>query len=277
MPVRLTVLRHQIAAWNAGHKKECVGPAEDTTVAQLTKAMFAPVVLTKKQGRLKARLVLLQKANDFTGVLGLEREVLALASELQCTDSETTSWIRNLVGHCHFQAQNYTRACELHKEDKSMNEALGNRARVARACCNLGHCCYRTGDYARARELHEQHRAICEALGDHVGMAAACGNLGCCYHSMGDYVRARELHEQHRAICEAHGDHAQVAVACGNLGCCYESTGDYVRAREMHEQRRAMAEALGDRAGVAAACANLGSCYFHRGDFARACLFNEYA
>ena len=57
----------------------------------------------------------------------------------------------------------------------------------------------------RASEMHEQHRAICEALGDRAGVSGACCNLENCSYSTGDYGRARELHEQHRAISEALG------------------------------------------------------------------------
>ena len=66
--------------------------------------------------------------------------------------------------------------------------------------------------------MYEQARAICEALGDRAGVARAWCNLGICYGSTGDYVRAREMHEKYKAMAEALGDRTGVAMACGTLG-----------------------------------------------------------
>ena len=109
-------------------------------------ATRAPAGLTAEQDRLVTRLGALQAADNWLGVVALEREALALARELRGADP-------GLVGNIH--------------------SVLGN-----------GY--YGTGDYGRAREMHEQHRALCEALGDRAGLARACGNLGLCYHRTGD-------------------------------------------------------------------------------------------
>ena len=55
----------------------------------------------------------------------------------------------------------------------------------------LGYAFQGLGQYARAREMHEQDKTISEELGDHTQVARACRNLGICYYSTGDYVRAR--------------------------------------------------------------------------------------
>jgi len=133
--------------------------------------------MTAQQGRLLTRLAELEDADDWLGVVALEKEALALAQELRGAHPGWAGKIFNALG-------------------------LGFR---------------NVGEYGRARELHEQRKAMAEALGDRAGVAAACGNLGNCYFSAGDYGRARELHEQGRAICEALGDRAGVATACGNL------------------------------------------------------------
>ena len=70
------------------------------------------------------------------------------------------------------------RAIELHAEQKAMAEALGDRAGVETACCNLGKCYAHTGEYARAIELHAEHKEMAEELGDRAEVEAACGNLG---------------------------------------------------------------------------------------------------
>jgi tetratricopeptide (TPR) repeat protein len=252
-----TVL-HQKTAWKAGHKHMCCAPGKGAAG------------LTAPQRRLKTRLFELQDADDWLGVLALEKEALALARELRGADPGLAGKIHGILGLGFYSTGDYVRARIMHEKHKAMAEALGDRAGVARACSNLG-CCYEsTGDYGRARELHELRRAMAEAMGDRAGVARAYANLGNCYKSTGDYVRARELHEQARALDEALGDRTGVARACCNIGNCYQSTGEYARAIELHEQDMAMCEALGDRAGVARACCNLGVCYADTGDYGRA-------
>ena len=266
----------QTAAWKAGHKHKCGAPGQGVAVAQLRRAARggaqleaarAPAGLTAQQNRLVARLFELQEAKDWLGVVGLEKEALALARGGQ---PAATSVILNVLGLGFENTGDYGRARELHEQDRSISETLGDRAGVAGACSNLGNCYESTGDYGRARELHEQAEALWEALGDRRGVARACGSLGNCYYHTGDYGRARALYEQCRTISEGLGDREKVARACSGLGNCYYRTGDYARAREMHEQHRAMAEALGDRAGVATACGNLGNCCLSTGDYGRA-------
>ena len=126
--------------------------------------------LTAQQRRLKTRLFELQDADDWLGVVELEREALALARDLRGADPGFAGNIHGLAGNIH-------------------------------GILGLGF--ENTGDYGRARELHEQCRAMAEALGDRAGVSTACNNLGNCYNRMGDYGRAREMHEQARAICEA--------------------------------------------------------------------------
>jgi tetratricopeptide (TPR) repeat protein len=246
---------HQVEAWKTGHKRECYGPSAG---------------LTAPQRRLKTRLFELQDAEDWLGVVALEKEALALARELWGADPGLAGKIHGILGLGYYRTGEYGRAREMNEQQMAVALALGDRVGVAKACGNLGVCHYSTGDYGRARELLEQDRAICEALGHRAGVAMACGNLGNCYKSTGDYGRARELHEQARALCEALGDRAGVATACGNLGNCYQITGEYARAIELHEQDMAMCALLGDRAGVAGACCNLGVCYADTGDYGRA-------
>ena len=277
-------LWHQKAAWKAGHKKECVQnktacvKAKTTCVdskARLAAAMLEMAGLTEGERQLKARLSKLDKKRDSLGVLCLEPEALALAKRLLEGDPETTGWILNLLGLCHYRTGGFARGCELHAEHLAIWEALGDRAHAAAACGNLGICYFGMGEYAQACTLHEQECALCEALEDRAGFAAACGNLGLCYYRIGDYARARGLHEQARAQFEELGDRAGVARACNGLGSCYDSTGDYVRARELHEQHRAISKALGDRAGVAAACGNLANCHAGMGDYVQARALHE--
>jgi len=220
--------RHQIAAWKAGHKHECGAPGQGgAAAAKLRSAARGGAARAEaarspaEQNRLLKRLQERQDADDWRGVVALEKEALALARDVRGADPGLAGKILGVLGLGFEITGDYGRARELHEQHRAMAEALGDRAGVARACENLGNCYFSTGDYGRARKLYEQHRAICEALGDRAGVARAYANLGNCYHGTGDYARARELHEQDRAICEALGDRAGVATACGNLGCCY--------------------------------------------------------
>ena len=238
-------------------------------------AMREPEELTPEQNSLLTRLGELQAAEDRLGMVALEDKAKALAEEVQGNNRSLAGKIYGVLGHGFESTGDYARACKMHEQEMAAGLALGDRAGVARASCNLGACYHHIGDYSRARVLHEQDRAICEELGDRVGVARACGNLGNCYYSTGDYARARDLHEQSRGMCEEMGDLEGVAKACSNMGNIYFSTGDYVRARELHEQKKAMCEASGDRAGVAMALCNLGNCYDRTGDYARARELHE--
>ena len=259
------------------------------------------------------RLSELANADDWLGVVALEREALELVRAMGVASPKNASSIYLWLGNGFMHVGEYARARELHEQHKAMAEELGDRRGVARACSGLGNLYYRTGEYALSRDMHEQCKAICEALGDragvatawtnlancyfamgeHVraeemyeqgkaraeelgdreGVAAAWANLGNCYIGRGDFARAREMYELAKAICEAMGDRARAAIMCSHLGECYFATGDYGRARELYEQTRAMAEALGDRAGVATACANLGNCYIRTSEYGIALTF----
>ena len=109
------------------------------------------------------------------------------------------------------------------------------------------------GKDARAIELHAEQKAMAEALGDRAGVETACCNLGKCYAHTGEYARAIELHAEHKEMAEELGDRAEVEAACGNLGNCYHSTGEHARAIELHAEAKAISEALGGRTGVEAA------------------------
>jgi tetratricopeptide (TPR) repeat protein len=188
------------------------------------------VGLTKEQRRLASRLIELQDASDWRGVVALEHEALALVQELRVTHPGLAGKIQGLLGLGFRNMRQYTRALALHEQHRAMEEALGDRAGVATACGNLGICLIDTGEYERARVLLEQQKAICEELGNRVGAATACGNLGCGYYATGDYGRAREMQEQCKAMCEEIGDRVGVLSACNNLGKCYLNTGEYAKA-----------------------------------------------
>ena len=143
----MSLLRHQIAAWKAGHKHKCGAHGQGAAAAKLRRAAregaacaeaeSAPAGLTAEQNRLGMRLSELAAARDWLGVLALEKEALALAQEMR----------------------------EMHPDNAgSIYGWLGN-----------GYS--NTGDYERARELHEQHKAMVEALGDRAGVASACGSF----------------------------------------------------------------------------------------------------
>ena len=87
----------------------------------------------------------LHDAGDWRGVVALEREALALARELRGADPGLAGNILTALGVGYGRTWEYTRACEMHEQDRAMCEALGDRAGVAAACGNLGDCCLNTG------------------------------------------------------------------------------------------------------------------------------------
>ena len=225
---------------------------------------------TAEQRSLARRLDKLQALHDWSGIVALEREALALARNVREAHPFVASAIHCTLGHGFMGVGKYERALEQHAERKAMAEELGDRAVAAAACGNLGNCYERMGQYARALELHAEHKAMAGELGDRAGVAAACNNFGNCCERMGQYARALELYRKYRAISEELGDRAGMARACANQGNCYFSTREYAQAFALHAEAKAIAEALGDRALVASACCNLGNCYENMGEYAQA-------
>ena len=92
----LSLRRRQITAWKAGHKHKCGAPGQGAAAAQLRRAAQggaraeaarAPAGLTAQQRRLVTRLNELQDADDWLGVVALEKEARALARELRGPDA----------------------------------------------------------------------------------------------------------------------------------------------------------------------------------------------
>jgi tetratricopeptide (TPR) repeat protein len=227
------------AARKAGHKRECAPGAALIPRATRDAARPAPRAQTgptKEQLRLGTRLNELEAADNWLGIVALEREALALARDLRGGHPGVAGAIHGTLGRGFMGVGQYARALPLHAEHKAMAEALGDRAGVAAACGNLGICYESTGEYARALALHAEQKAISEALGDRARVAAACGNLGNCYRSTGEYARALKMYAEYKAISEALGDRAGVAMASGGLGLCYHRTGEYARALPLHAE-----------------------------------------
>ena len=188
--------RHQIAAWKAGHKRECSAPGQGAAAsapgqgaaaAQIHRAALgasrgnaarALPRLTVQQDRVVKRLRELQTVNDWRGVVAIEREALALARELRDEHPRLVCAVYGALGIGLDQVGDHLRAREMHEQALAVSEKLEERNDEAAACANLGSNYHGTGDYVRAREMHNKALAICKALGVRAGVARACGNLG---------------------------------------------------------------------------------------------------
>jgi len=273
----------QTKAWKAGHKRECVpakGAAEAIQTAkrsgamrqaahvprsQATRSRTVPLpahpvggcgcTLTAEQLRLGKRLVELEDADDYLGVVALELGSMEMVRDVREAEPGTASRVLGVLGRAFKATGQYARAKSLLEESKAIAEELGDLTGLAVVCANLGVCYARMRDHARSREMHEQEKAIWEKLGDRAGVATACANLGACYFLTKDYARALVLLEKAKAIKMELGDRAGVAAECHNLGNCYHCMGEYGRALALHGEDRAISEELRDRAGVARATA----------------------
>jgi hypothetical protein len=81
----------------------------------------------------------------------------------------------------------YARALEMHAENKTILEELGDRTRVVAACSNLGLCYFRTGQYAQALALHSEAKAMSDELGDRLMLTwvhelGTAGDSPCMWH-----------------------------------------------------------------------------------------------
>ena len=72
-------------------------------------------------------------ADDWLGVVALEKEALALARELRGAEPGLAGKVHSILGLAFRNVGDYGRARELHEQAKAMAEALGERAGVVQA------------------------------------------------------------------------------------------------------------------------------------------------
>ena len=88
---------------------------------------------TAEQRSLATQLAQLESAHDWLGVVALEHAALALALDLRGPHPAMAGAIHGALGRGFAGVGQYARALELHAEDRSMSQELGDRAGVVEA------------------------------------------------------------------------------------------------------------------------------------------------
>ena len=131
---------------------------------QTVKAFEALSMLTAEQMLLFARVHQLHAVEDWSGIVALEREALALAQDFMLrvqvggANPRFAGSIHGTLGCGFYNVGQYARALELHAECKAISEALGDRTGVAKACANLAACKLREEKERKEMELAELRR-----------------------------------------------------------------------------------------------------------------------
>ncbi|MGD0556774.1 MAG: tetratricopeptide repeat protein [Streptosporangiaceae bacterium] len=125
-------------------------------------------------------------------------------------------WRRNSLG----KALDHAQQC------LDLSQAIGHRARMARALNAVGWIQALLGDHQTALTSCDQALALQQELGDRHGEAATWDSLGYAHHHLGHHVQAIVCHQNALTIVQYLGDRYQEAESLGNLGDTHLAMGD---------------------------------------------------
>lgn len=142
------------------------------------------------------------------------------------------------------------RAEALCRRSLVLNEALRNRAGVARAYLQLGLLRERRGDLGQARFFLGEAQGLYAAAGDAVGLASAWGHLGFLKHCEGEFKDAEAHYRQALTLGEQGGASGLQAEQWANLGNLAVHHRQWAKARECFLQAQELYLAAGDQRGA---------------------------
>ncbi|XP_068759254.1 tetratricopeptide repeat protein 28-like [Montipora capricornis] len=164
---------------------------------------------------------------------------------------------------------------EQHNNELSTAQKEGDRAREAKACCNLGIAYYDIGDFDTALGFFQKDLAITKEMGNRSREAMVYFNLGNVNDGLGRFEEAIECYERCVAIAKEVGDRGREGSAYSYLANLYESLGDIQKAIEYHKKDLAISKESNDKAGEGRACSNLGNCLYSIGRFQEAIEYHK--
>jgi len=183
-----------------------------------------------------------------------------------------------LEATAHFSLGEEARALPLLDEARTIYEAAGDRAGVARVRFQTGAGLYNThGDLARARTEFEAALAIRNQIGDQNGAASALMNLGSVLADLGDLAGARGMYEQALAAFRETDNRHDRKLLLFNLASVLGDLGDLAGARQRLEESLEMARGTGDKGGMADAQYGLSGILLSQGEVAAARKAGEEA
>ncbi|HTP09901.1 MAG TPA: adenylate/guanylate cyclase domain-containing protein [Anaerolineae bacterium] len=134
------------------------------------------------------------------------------------------------------------------------------------ALINLAVYYVESGDLARAAQLHQEQATIAQRLGERRKQATALMNLGYDYQCLGMYETGRETLEQALRLFESFGARRELAYARLNLGLIYWRSADIPAALNTFKSVQPELAALGDTFAEAAGLSYLAIVLGQRGE-----------
>lgn len=125
---------------------------------------------------------------------------------------------------------NYVDALKFFTQSVIINEQIGNKSGVAKACNNIGSIYLRKGIYQQALIYLKKSLEIKEELGDEAGLAGSLGNIGIIYSNQGNYPRAVEYYNRSLELHQKAQNQEGMATTLANLGMLYKEQGDTEKA-----------------------------------------------
>ena len=212
----------QLTAWKDGHKHECKQRQED------------------RQNRVRQKMVNLYAAVQFTDVVSMEKEGLAVAEELQSARPGLAASIYQMLGHSFGACKEHLKCVELLQRAKELAAEAGECSVLNAVCMSLGNHHQRQGEHEKAIVELEQGRAIAVEQGHRVDEGGVCGNLGVSYMSLKQCAKATELFEQslaiHTELVESSAGEAMRSQMKLRQGMSHISLGRCLSRQGRHEQ-----------------------------------------
>ena len=109
-----------------------------------------------------------------------------------------------------------------------------------------------SGDLARAAQMHLEQATLCQKLGERSLQANGLLNLGYDYLCLGKYYEGRVALEQSQQLCESIGARRERAYARLNLGLIHWRSGDLANSQQVLQSVQAELAALNDTFAQAA-------------------------
>jgi tetratricopeptide (TPR) repeat protein len=161
-------------------------------------------------------------------------------------------------------------AVRFFEDARSLYDAAGDRAGVARALNNLASAFSDGPDTRRTKALYEEALAIARAVGEQNLVARLLSNMAIQERRAGNLQASLRMNQESLAIRRETGDKTNGAISLNNIGNVLLDMGNLASASEHYQQSAALSREVGDRRGLARALFNQAESLRLQGKLARA-------
>ncbi len=152
---------------------------------------------------------------------------------------------------------------------RTLAQALGDEARLARVLYWLGRLQYVQGKLEAAIDYARQSLEIGEQLGDDAVLAPPVNLMGRIYWIRSDYPRASQMLERSVGQMQRLGNKGEQATAAATAGCVFGLMGEFDRAVAFATQGVELAQEIRNPFAEAAAYSQRAIVHDQQGDWAR--------